>query len=350
MKASDAEIRALEEADALRRFAAEHVKDLDPDLSLAIAEARTALENDRWSPQMAQRLWTTFARLCELVQPVTTDCLAEGRRRVPAFKWLPWRRAEEITVAERSSARYLRIMIVLLFMILPLQLYVWAGTNLSKKAEALFAETRSKIAQLTEDSNQLRAAMSAQPSTDRQAPDEGTAAIDRRASQFDTPMERIEDTVSTLKRVSTFRASAPLLDRDGFTAQWGEKSRAEQAVKRFDLLQIASAPIIEKANLLTGVVGSFVLPILFGVIGAVAYSIRSISEEIRNATFSSTSPIRHIMRVALGALAGIVVGLFGGLSNQLSLSPLAIAFLAGYAAEAVFSMFDGLIQKFRQTA
>ena len=92
------------------------------------------------------------------------------------------------------------------------------------------------------------------------------------------------------------------------------------------------------------------LPILLGVIGAVAYIIRSISDQIRTATFSSTSPIRHIMRVALGALAGIVVGLFGELSNQLSLSPLAIAFLAGYGAEAVFSMFDGLIQKIRQMA
>ena len=53
------------------------------------------------------------------------------------------------------------------------------------------------------------------------------------------------------------------------------------------------------------------------------------------------------MRVALGALAGIPVGLFAEHSNQFSLSPLAIAFLAGYGAEAVLSMFDGLIQKIR---
>lgn len=340
MKASDAEIRALDEVDALLRFAAERVKDLDPDLSLAVAEARTALENNRWSPQLAQRFWTAFARLCELVQPVTTDCLAEGRRRVPVFKWAPWGRAEEITVAERSSARYLRIMIVLLFMILPLQLYVWAATNLSKTVDALFAETRTKIAQLSEDSNQLRAAMPAQP------PAERTAVIERRAEQLNFDMNRILESITLLEKLSPFAAT---INEELHARLVNEVvGPVGKAVLRFDLLQKERGPIIERANLLTGVVGSFVLPILFGVIGAVAYIIRSISDEIRNATFSSTSPIRHIMRVALGALAGIVVGLFGGLSNQLSLSPLAIAFLAGYGAEAVFSMFDGLIQKFRQ--
>jgi len=54
------------------------------------------------------------------------------------------------------------------------------------------------------------------------------------------------------------------------------------------------------------------------------------------------------MRVGLGALAGVVVGLFNGLSTQLSLPPLAIAFLAGYGVEALFSMFDGIVAKFRQ--
>lgn len=54
------------------------------------------------------------------------------------------------------------------------------------------------------------------------------------------------------------------------------------------------------------------------------------------------------MRVALGILAGVIVGLFNGLSAQLSVPPLAVAFLAGYGVEAVFSMFDGIIANFRQ--
>jgi hypothetical protein len=34
-------------------------------------------------------------------------------------------------------------------------------------------------------------------------------------------------------------------------------------------------------------------------------------------------------------------------SSQLALSPLALAFLAGYGVEALFAMFDGFIAKFK---
>ena len=104
----------------------------------------------------------------------------------------------------------------------------------------------------------------------------------------------------------------------------------------------------QKANLIMGILGSYILPILFGVVGTAAFVIRAISEQIKDTTFAQNTPIRHLMRVALGGLAGIVVGLFTGLTGQLSLQPLAIAFLAGYGVEAFFSMFDDIIQRFRQ--
>lgn len=54
------------------------------------------------------------------------------------------------------------------------------------------------------------------------------------------------------------------------------------------------------------------------------------------------------MRVMLGGLMGVVIGLFNELSSQVSLSPLAIAFLAGYGVEGFFSLFDDLIGRVRQ--
>ena len=107
--------------------------------------------------------------------------------------------------------------------------------------------------------------------------------------------------------------------------------------------------IQQNANLLIGIIGGFVLPILFGLAGAVTFVIRGISNQIQTSTFSNNSPIRHLMRVSLGAFAGIVVGLFTTITNTLSLPPLAIAFLAGYGVEALFSTFDDLIQRFKKT-
>jgi hypothetical protein len=92
---------------------------------------------------------------------------------------------------------------------------------------------------------------------------------------------------------------------------------------------------------------NFILPLLFGVIGAIGYVVRSISDEITATTFSPTAPTRYLMRVTLGALAGVVVGFFTNISAGISLSPLALAFLAGYGVEALFAMFDNLIAKFK---
>ena len=88
------------------------------------------------------------------------------------------------------------------------------------------------------------------------------------------------------------------------------------------------------------------VPILLGALGAATYVVRLISEEIRGTTFSRTSPIRHVMRIALGALAGVIIG-FGGIVTGSGLSSAALAFIAGYAVEPVFSTLDGIAEKFR---
>jgi hypothetical protein len=74
----------------------------------------------------------------------------------------------------------------------------------------------------------------------------------------------------------------------------------------------------------------------------------AISQNFWSAFNCLCTPIRNWVRVLLGALMGVVVGLFSGISHQISLPPLAVAFLAGYGVEAVFSIFDGFITRMRQ--
>ena len=44
-----------------------------------------------------------------------------------------------------------------------------------------------------------------------------------------------------------------------------------------------------------------------------------------------------------------MVGLFGDLSQQAKVSPLALAFLVGYGVEAFFAFLEGLIKTFTRT-
>ena len=91
---------------------------------------------------------------------------------------------------------------------------------------------------------------------------------------------------------------------------------------------------------------SYLLPLLYGILGARTFVLRSLSKEIEEETFSGEKRTQHVLRASLGALAGILVGWFSFLiPNETttfigSISPLAIAFLVGYNIELFFAMMD----------
>ena len=348
-KCTAGDLAALEESGPLLRFAAEHVKDLNPDLSLAIAEANAAAESDQWTPQVSQRFWTAFAKLCDQIQPVTMDCLAAGNRDIAPPAWRRFFGAETKSIAEQSSGRYLVMLFVVLLFILPIQLYVWTCTNLSKKIDDLLTEEKLKYATLVQEFIKLDTETKDLPpekwSADQRA---GAGKISIDSSSIHDGLDKVDAEQRLLKSVSL--GALHTVDEDykrpRRDAQWYDHYNS--VTDRMSATQAGVQPIQEKANLIVGVLGAYILPILFGTIGAIAYVIRSISDQIRTSTFATNSPIRHLMRTALGAMVGLVVGLFSDLSTKFSLSPLAVAFLAGYGVEAVFSMFDGIIEKFKQ--
>jgi hypothetical protein len=87
------------------------------------------------------------------------------------------------------------------------------------------------------------------------------------------------------------------------------------------------------------------LPFFYGVLGSVIFALRNVSS-VRTPSVDSL-PV--LMRIALGGVAGIVIGWFGtmavpGDAGERSLSiPLALAFLTGYGIELLFSVLDKLI-------
>ncbi|PCE30673.1 hypothetical protein BZL54_20090 [Burkholderia ubonensis subsp. mesacidophila] len=97
---------------------------------------------------------------------------------------------------------------------------------------------------------------------------------------------------------------------------------------------------------------SYILPILFAVIGSFAASARGIYEKIKEGVLAPRDRILALVRLPLGLIAGVSVGLFFDPSSVvthvsmglgLSLSAAAIAFAAGYGAETFFSKIDTLI-------
>ena len=344
---SPTEQTALTDSGPLLRFASEKVDNLDPALSLAIATARDAAANNAWTPQISQQFWGAFSKLCDLVQPATMDSLVASDRNLESCKWNRWRSLSKISLAERSSQRYLGLLFILLAITVPLQLYVWMCTNITKEIGDIYAANQAIINKNLDTFRKTAASTSDANHTYTQAELNAIDQLTADQSAIDANLVRALYETRLLQLVSTLHTEINLTSASQTKSDnWFTNYNA--TLDRQNSQQATSLRIQETANLIIGIFLSFIMPILFGTIGAVAFAIRAISDQIKSSTFSQNAPTRHLLRVGLGALAGVVVGLFNGLSTQLSLPPLAIAFLAGYGVEALFSMFDGFVEKFRR--
>ncbi len=96
-----------------------------------------------------------------------------------------------------------------------------------------------------------------------------------------------------------------------------------------------------------GALNSCILPILYALLGTCAYLLRTFEDQMSNRTFVPSAA--NSARFLIAAIGGTVIGLFGGFTSQVSASPLAIAFLVGYAVEVFFSFLEGLIRTFTKT-
>jgi hypothetical protein len=114
------------------------------------------------------------------------------------------------------------------------------------------------------------------------------------------------------------------------------------------------AGAVQHVAVAVGVTGNYILPVLYGALGAMGSMLRQFNRRMAERLLTQRDRRSAHIRVMLGVLTGACIGLFfnssagpaqmtglGGAAVTLSAS--AIAFLAGYGVEAVFRMLDALI-------
>jgi hypothetical protein len=100
----------------------------------------------------------------------------------------------------------------------------------------------------------------------------------------------------------------------------------------------------ESATILTGAVATSILPVLYALLGACAYVLRRLESQLRSRTYIGEA---HSPRFLTAAIAGAVVGLFN-FGQGVSVSPLAIAFLVGYAVDVFFTFLESMIETLKR--
>ena len=106
--------------------------------------------------------------------------------------------------------------------------------------------------------------------------------------------------------------------------------------------------VLDLVSVYYGAVTTCLLPVLYALLGACAYLLRSFDEELKAKTFIPSRS--NWARFLIAGIGGAVVGLFGNftITQGASISPLAIAFLVGYAADVFFSFLEGMLQTFNK--
>jgi hypothetical protein len=97
-------------------------------------------------------------------------------------------------------------------------------------------------------------------------------------------------------------------------------------------------------------VAAYLLPALYGLLGACAFVLRQLSNDVSTLKFADDSRVRYTLRLNIGVLAGLAVGWFIDPSQEGSvvanLSPLALAFVAGYGSDLLFAVLDRIVNAF----
>jgi hypothetical protein len=124
--------------------------------------------------------------------------------------------------------------------------------------------------------------------------------------------------------------------------------------------QTESATIRAVAVQVIEVMQKWVLPLLYGWLGSLVFVLRTLSLQVRERLFRKDSMVSHASRVYLGMISGLAIGWFwtsgpqgAGTAGPMSittLSPLALAFMAGYGVELFFALLDKLVASFTNKA
>ena len=97
------------------------------------------------------------------------------------------------------------------------------------------------------------------------------------------------------------------------------------------------------------VLQGYLLPLLYGWIGATAYVVRSLAREARERLYRRENDTAYTLRIFLGSLAGLAIGWFlkpEDVTGFNAISPFALAFAAGYSVDLLFTLLDKIVNAF----
>jgi hypothetical protein len=330
---------ALIDAEKLLAHASEYGIELDYKHIKALVNAKKNNQIDEWTEEEEINFWVAFQALSKAVYPVTIDSLGAASLPTEVKKrfWTKIFGTRKKTLVEKSVSFYRRLAIISMLGMLAIQIYALIGTALMAKYNQGNART-IEIEQRVQSLSLI--------------PDDRSASME----QSNLEMERdeldleIHSTIHLLGYWLNFTYNIWSKDTETISKNIVQNNSTPDGPPVGGQLENSENIVaVQQSKSLIIILNQYILPLLYGFLGGIAFVLRSLANETKSMTYTPTSRIKFGLRIHLGALAGLVIGfLWGDLQGKSygvveSLSPLAVAFLAGYSVDFLFRMIDSVI-------
>jgi hypothetical protein len=345
----------LEEAELLLSHAAVSGIKVDAEVRDSVLQARIAHDAGKVTEQVAANLLSALTELAGNVLPVSAASL----------------RASANLFSVRKTIRIYGITAVLVgCLIIFISLLTYFSSSVSDKiksdidlANGLASKLRSELgpsptlataATQTPPTLNLAQADKVWYGTETTPPGLSDREIIGDLQQFAATMREIDGYVRQLRffvfdfdDTKYARAKGTLELDAGLDLRLSEE--LTKKVAEYQHIRNLGNNVQQKVTVYYGAIATCILPVLYALLGAGAYLLRTFEDQIKSRTLIAGD--RHMARFLIAGIGGLVVGLFNNFTTQgITFSPFAVAFLVGYAADVFFTFLEGLLQIFKRGA
>ncbi len=327
----------IHEAQLLLAYASQKGLKVDNEVVSVIVRSRHLLTEETWDSELEVQFWDAFNTIAQLVHPVSVASLkatypepqfVETEAHKHQFKFFR-------SKAEGTVFFYQIGSLFFLFVLLAIQTFWLMGSM-----------RMTSVVELTTKMKTLQA------ETERQYTNKGvdTPEMDILHGKIEEVQARIQANYQMLSNW-TWKS---ILQQFGFVAipQQALDEQASKAISPNLMIQIDI--LLQEKKFVLQTIQTYILPLLYGLLGAYAYVLIQISKEIKLLTYVEPLKVSYRLRLQLGALSGLAVGWFINPDSSLTdsssvffeLSPLTLAFVAGYSVDVLFALMDRLIFTF----
>jgi hypothetical protein len=338
---------ALANAVLARSFALERGQDVGEEVIVTLADARQELYQNSWTKEKEVAFWQCYLKLNSILSPITIETIKAIRQEVRTSTWSGalsqklGRRIFHSTSPATIATRQYRVWgIAALILVLFLQVYYAMGSSLLREREEL-----------------KRAELVYHAANDPGLADDPQILVERE-KLLKASTERLQREQNITNAGEAGAVLAKTVRLVSLEMDIKANSHMIEGINHLNLLWLVLGPDLQEEQYADSMAYSYLrltmdsiaiyfLPLLYGLLGACAYIIRTVSVEIQQVRYSQETHTRFELRLFLGALAGLAVVWFIKPDDpHITIPTVALAFLAGYSVELVFVAMDRLVAAF----